>query len=85
MTMNPSQWMHSTQLSCCETNYDWNFASCLAYGSAPSPTPAGSAKFYMDWSTSKCVQDCEGTAPCGGIAEFWDVLYDSRATCCAEK
>lgn len=85
MTTNPSQWMHATQQSCCELNYNWNYASCLAYGSAPSPTPAGSAKYYMNWSTSKCVQDCEGAAPCGGIAEFWDVLYDDRTTCCAEK
>ncbi|EJK73487.1 hypothetical protein THAOC_04881 [Thalassiosira oceanica] len=85
MNTNPSQWMDTTQLSCCNKYYSWNSANCLAYGSSSSSTSAGTGKFYMNWVTSKCVQDCVGAAPCGGIAEFWDDLFDTRATCCATK
>ena len=62
-----------------------NSVYCIAYGSTSSSTPAGSLKFYMNWVTSKCVQDCVGSAHCGGLAEFGDDLYDTREECCSEK
>ena len=43
---------------------------------------AGSNKWYMDWDENKCVQDCIGASPCGGLAEAWDVVYDRQDKCC---
>ena len=45
---------------------------------------AGSAKYYVDWVRGKCVQDCDGDAPCGGLAPSWiTVRHDSVETCCS--
>ena len=50
---------------------------------ADSYQPTG--KWYPDWETYTCVQDCEGAPPCGGAAEFWDDLYSSRDECCSTR
>jgi hypothetical protein len=45
---------------------------------------AGSSKYYVDWVRGKCVQDCDGDAPCGGLAPSWiTVKQDSIETCCS--
>lgn len=33
MTQNPTAWMHTTLQSCCEKNFNWNYARCMQYGS----------------------------------------------------
>ncbi len=56
--------------------------------SAPSIILADSyqpGRWYPDWETYTCVQDCVGTPPCGGAAEFWDDLYSSRDECCSTR
>lgn len=80
MLANPTMWMFDTLAACCERHYAYNLSACT--GEAAS---SGTAKFYMDWGNNKCVQDCEGAAPCGGLAESWDQKYDTQDECCAEK
>lgn len=80
MVNNPTLWMFSTLDACCEKHYAYNLAGCTgASGSS------GTNKFYMDWNASKCVQDCVGAAPCGGLAESWDAKFDTKSECCSEK
>eukprot|EP00956_Cyclotella_meneghiniana_P004011 scaffold4865_cov83-Cyclotella_meneghiniana.AAC.9 len=79
MAQYSTLWMHATLESCCEEHYSWNLYSCLG-----TSVSAGSSKWYMDWNGSKCVQDCTGASPCGGLAETWDTLYDSQDICCED-
>lgn len=44
----------------------------------------GSNKFYIDWVNQVCIQDCEGPAPCGGLAKSYDFLFVSGEACCAQ-
>ena len=77
MTQYSTLWMHATLQSCCDEHYSWNLSLCL--GSSGS---SGSNKWYMDWNENKCVQDCTGASPCGGLAETWDKVYDTQDKCC---
>lgn len=51
----------------------------------PSPRPSPNARWFIDRSTSKCVQSCTGKPPCGGkLAAEWEQTYHSAGQCCAE-
>jgi len=82
MALNPVAWMHSSKQACCEANYGWMLNECLG-------SSAGTAdKWFMVYDgLFKCKKDCVvGTgASCGGRAESWDELFDTRSACCAEK
>jgi hypothetical protein len=80
MIQNPSIWMFSTLAECCEKYYSYNLATCT--GASPS---TGTTKYWMDWTNKKCVQDCVGSSPCGGLAESWDKKYDTKTECCVEN
>eukprot|EP00804_Cyclotella_cryptica_P028692 CCRYP_008184-RB/>CCRYP_008184-RB protein AED:0.09 eAED:0.29 QI:0/0/0/1/0/0/3/0/532 len=41
-------------------------------------------KWYMNYQIGNCVQDCSEGRACGGIANFWDMLFDSQAKCCQQ-
>ena len=50
--------------------------------------PAATTQFYVDWSTSKCVENCEkGAKPsCGGVnTEDYVTKYDSAKDCCDKR
>lgn len=79
MKSNPDFWMHATLEECCEANYHYMLNDCLGTSST------GSTKWYMDFSSWECVQDCEGASPCGGFANFWDIMYDTKQKCCGER
>jgi hypothetical protein len=87
MSLYPTLWMHTTLEKCCKLNYGWNYDNCMG-GDTPVPdTPdvVATVQYYMVWgSVGKCVQDCDvGAGPnCGGKANFWDELFDSRSSCC---
>ena len=48
---------------------------------------SGTGKWYVNWQSEKCVQDCEpaGNGSCGGQAKPWDFLFDSETECCLIK
>lgn len=80
MAAKPDRWMHSTLATCCEKYYSYDLATCN--GSSGS---SGSRKWFMDWASMKCVQDCEGASPCVGLANSWDLKYDTKSECCKER
>eukprot|EP00984_Skeletonema_dohrnii_P038131 scaffold41013_cov250-Skeletonema_dohrnii-CCMP3373.AAC.1 len=85
MTQHPDYWMFTTLKQCCERHYWWNYDECMR-DESPGIDVAN-AKYYMVWGTTrKCVQDCDVEAgpDCGGRANFWDQLFDSRSICCDE-
>eukprot|EP00956_Cyclotella_meneghiniana_P027478 scaffold61599_cov72-Cyclotella_meneghiniana.AAC.5 len=47
-------------------------------------TGAGSNKFYVDFVSQHCAKDCDGPAPCGGLTQQWNILYESEDDCCAQ-
>lgn len=57
-----------------------SYSGQSAYGASRSETK----KWYMNYQIGKCVQDCSEGDACGGVANFWDMLFDSQATCCQE-
>ncbi|EJK65972.1 hypothetical protein THAOC_13128 [Thalassiosira oceanica] len=81
MALNFDAWMHSSKQACCDANFGWMLNECL--GSSASTTD----KWFMDWDLHKCKRDCAvGTgASCGGRAESWDELFDTRSACCSNK
>lgn len=73
--------LFDTAKECCETSIVWERSvACIA--SSTGEVAQGSSDYFVDWIKRKCVQDCEGAAPCGGIAKKWDVMYASRKECC---
>ena len=67
---------------CCDIGVSWlSQAQCLA-ASGVDVSSLVSNSFYIQGNN--CVQDCEGTAPCGGLAEQWDIMFDNSDECCAE-
>ena len=52
--------------------------------SSPIPDPNSDAVWFVDWSISKCVQDCVGRKPCGSRRkDTWEAGYTSVQTCCS--
>jgi hypothetical protein len=62
------------------SHFSWGFYECMG------TKPAASNKWYIDWSSLKCKQDCEvstGGSLCGGLApETWRIKHDSVDACC---
>ncbi|EJK52847.1 hypothetical protein THAOC_27841 [Thalassiosira oceanica] len=80
MAMNPGSWMHSSKQSCCEANFSWELNECI------SSSNTATNKWYMIWNAQfKCKKDCVNGPSCGGRANPWDQLYETRSACCANK
>lgn len=70
-----------TAEECCDTSITWERSvACIA--TSTGEIAQGTSNYFVDWTSRKCVQDCEGGAPCGGIAKKWDILYTSARKCC---
>mmetsp|Transcript_14874 Transcript_14874/g.24355 ORF Transcript_14874/g.24355 Transcript_14874/m.24355 type:complete len:387 (+) Transcript_14874:3-1163(+) len=79
MFYDQSWYLSPTLQKCCEKHYHWNLHECLG------SLFVGTEKWYPEWGTDTCVQDCEGASPCGGAAESWNDLYSSRDQCCTMR
>jgi hypothetical protein len=67
---------------CCAFGVPWlSEGACLA-ASGVTVTGLGSNLFYIQ--NEKCVKDCVGAAPCGGLAENWNDKFNTEDACCAE-
>eukprot|EP00984_Skeletonema_dohrnii_P010172 scaffold3958_cov131-Skeletonema_dohrnii-CCMP3373.AAC.2 len=74
------KWFLSTTLEkCCERHFYWDINECLG------TTAVGTDKWYASYEDQKCVQDCSGAPPCGGVAEPWDQKYTSKEQCCKDQ
>ena len=81
MQYNPSMWMFDELEDCCDTNYPWDLATCLGASAA-----AASDKWFVDYSLDKCVKECVGDEPCGGLIDgSWVDLFESQSECCSKK
>ena len=79
-TIDLSVELYDSIEDCCAFGVSWlSEAVCLA--ASVAVTGLGSSSFYVQ--NEKCVKDCEGAAPCGGLAESWNIKYGSEAQCCA--
>eukprot|EP00984_Skeletonema_dohrnii_P030646 scaffold22298_cov84-Skeletonema_dohrnii-CCMP3373.AAC.2 len=76
--------LHPTLEECCKEHFGWDFKACMG-----SSFVAPDVKWYVNWSITlgvgKCVQDCNGEWPCGGVAAQWNQLYDDQKTCCERR
>ncbi|KAL7463373.1 hypothetical protein ACHAXS_003747 [Conticribra weissflogii] len=76
---NGNVWTYDSLEECCARFFPgWNYNKCV------NPNGSGSNYFYVDWINEHCVKDCIGPAPCGGLAEAWDHLYERSTDCCAK-
>jgi hypothetical protein len=72
--------MYDSIEDCCAFGVPWlSEGACLA-ASGLAVEGLGSTLFYVQ--NEKCVQDCVGAAPCGGLAEKWNTKYNTKAECC---
>jgi len=69
---------------CCASGIFWLSKDACFAASGIAEAEIESNKFYIDWINQYCVQDCVGSAPCGGLAQAWDTVYDSASACCAQ-
>lgn len=70
--------------TCCAEKLKWiNPDICVADSNGIAPT--GSNLWYVDWAILKCVQDCEGSVPCGGLKTPYDVTFATSSECCTGR
>jgi hypothetical protein len=73
--------LYDTIEDCCAFGVSWlSERACLA-ASGEAVASLGSSSFYV--KDDKCVKDCEGAAPCGGLAEKWNSKFNTEDACCA--
>lgn len=81
MQYNPSMWMFDELDDCCDRHYLWDLATCLG-----ASATAGSDKWFVDYFLNKCVKECVGAEPCGGLVDgSWVDLFESQSECCSKK
>ena len=77
---------HASITDCCKNKLNWiQTSTCEA--ESQGQTPHETFKWYdVDWYKEKCVENCVGCPPCGGLAEPWDYyLYSIPISCCGER
>ncbi|KAL7485151.1 hypothetical protein ACHAW6_010776 [Cyclotella cf. meneghiniana] len=79
--LRSKMWLYDTIDQCCEVHFRYKLMDCKG------TSPPGTNKWYVDWPTFKCVQDCSlgSKTDCGGLGGSWDILYDTRQKCCQER
>ena len=68
----------------CKRYYFWAVNSCVV-NSGEGTAAVGSGKWYVNFNDFKCVKDCipsVGDINCGGLAQAWDILYETSDQCC---
>jgi hypothetical protein len=82
-------WMYTSLEDCCSRYYSWkdDYNYCITAGGGSIPvtqTPAAEG-WYVNYVALSCVKSCEGPSPCGGVGHDWDVKYESKEICCANR
>ena len=76
--------MYDSIETCCSEGLSWLSETACFAGSGVDLTGLGTNKFYIDFANQQCAKDCVGAAPCGGLAEQWNILYGTEDECCAQ-
>ena len=65
---------------CCSAPLGW-----VSEGVCVGGLSEGTNEWYVDWFREKCVRDCIGPAPCGGLKNSWDEGYGTASAdaCCS--
>merc|ERR1712194_287182 len=74
--------------ACCSGSIGWADSNTCAQTALLTGGSAGTDKWYIDWRSSQCVQDCEedvATPTCGGLKEAYMQTYDTPNSCCAQS
>ncbi len=71
--MNASDYMVETLEDCCSSFFGYKYKECMG---------SYTHKWYIDWVTYTCVEDCEDGPSCGGMAMSYDQLYEDIESCC---
>ena len=86
---------HDDVQQCCQVHLSWKCPANPEFGTCPECTldgvdvsawysPPDPSKFYE--KAGKCVQNCDGASPCGGVNEDgWVTKYDDVQLCCKDK
>lgn len=77
--INQKYYLSFTLEECCRKHYNWVYNECSGNSNI------GTNKWYANWTDKKCVQDCNGSHLCGGVANDWDELHSSKEECCEIK
>lgn len=78
--------LYDTSNNCCSTELGWvGVDNCVASSTNTAISSTGSNGWYLNYKLHRCVQDCVGGAPCGGLREKWDELFSSSSACCSTK
>ncbi len=75
-----SSTLYDTVDACC-ARITW-VPSNVCTAESQGLVPEGSKKWYVNDSMLSCRQDCIGNAPCGGLAQGWQVLHADVNACC---
>ncbi|KAL3784497.1 LOW QUALITY PROTEIN: hypothetical protein HJC23_013640, partial [Cyclotella cryptica] len=67
--LQSKMWLYDTLDQCCTAHFSYKLSDCKG------ESVVGTNKWYVDWSTLKCIKDCSlDTADgCGGFANKWDI------------
>eukprot|EP00804_Cyclotella_cryptica_P008054 CCRYP_004558-RC/>CCRYP_004558-RC protein AED:0.04 eAED:0.04 QI:1123/1/1/1/1/0.8/5/276/517 len=81
---NAAEELFDSVTECCKSKLSWlSLGKCLAATNGNDPEVAsGTGQWYVDWTLNKCVKDCVGNVPCGGLKESWDEGYNDSTDCC---
>jgi len=72
--------LFESAIECCQTYMVWlSEASCVSASDIPAN---GTYKFFVHWESEQCGKDCVGPAPCTGLAQRWNDLYETESSCC---
>mmetsp|Transcript_25700 Transcript_25700/g.44898 ORF Transcript_25700/g.44898 Transcript_25700/m.44898 type:complete len:1663 (+) Transcript_25700:1-4989(+) len=78
--------LYDTSDSCCTAKLGWVEGDiCEASSTNTVVSSSGSSGWYVDHKLHRCVQDCKGAAPCGGLRKSWDEVFSSSSACCSAK
>lgn len=69
--------------ACCQAKLGWiDNGRCVADTNGVPMQAQGSEQWYVDWVAGKCVKDCIGAAPCGGLKENYEPGHATASACC---
>jgi len=73
--------LFNSAIECCQTKIWW-ISEAMCVSASNNTSAEGSGNFFLDWHNEQCGKDCEGPAPCAGLAPQWEDLYDTESSCC---
>lgn len=78
--------LHETAADCCSSKLGWvEIDNCTSESTNTPISSSGTDGYYLNERLNRCVQNCIGVAPCGGLRKSWNELFSTAGDCCATK